>query len=181
MLPNQRPGQRICLQSASALVTVKVRLPVTASDAPGGASALRFAPGIGQGSAGVGSHAAAVCATFVTKRAWHSVRACATRRRHGQGDFGSHHLSRADRPDLHATATATAAAITRAKSARSSGCRTAHMFTLRNSHRLSPASGMGPAARHDLGRSYGWFGYRDRRWPAFSRRACRRFLTTCAG
>src|SRR6266566_6144209 len=32
-----------------------------------------------------------------------------------------------------------------------------------------------------LARSYGWFGYRDRRWPAFSRRACRRFLTTCAG
>ena len=32
-----------------------------------------------------------------------------------------------------------------------------------------------------LGRSYGWFGCRDRRWPALSRRAWRRFLTTCAG
>ena len=30
-------------------------------------------------------------------------------------------------------------------------------------------------------RSYGWFGCRDRRWPALSRRAMRRFVTTCAG
>jgi hypothetical protein len=31
-----------------------------------------------------------------------------------------------------------------------------------------------------LARSYGWFGCRDRRWPALSRRAGRRVLTTCA-
>src|SRR5205085_8279073 len=28
---------------------------------------------------------------------------------------------------------------------------------------------------------YGWFGCRDRCWPALSRQAWRRFLTTCAG
>ena len=32
-----------------------------------------------------------------------------------------------------------------------------------------------------LDRSYGWFGCRDRRWPALSCRAWLRFLTTCAG
>ena len=32
-----------------------------------------------------------------------------------------------------------------------------------------------------LARSYGWLGCRDRCWPAFSRQAWRRFLTTCAG
>ena len=38
-----------------------------------------------------------------------------------------------------------------------------------------------PGSTRDLGRSYGWFGCRDHRWPALSHRTCRRFLATCAG
>jgi hypothetical protein len=43
------------------------------------------------------------------------------------------------------------------------------------------ATRAGGEPRQRLDRSYGWFGCRDRRWPALSRRARRRFLTTCAG
>jgi hypothetical protein len=38
-----------------------------------------------------------------------------------------------------------------------------------------------PGSTRNLGRSYGWFGCRDHRWPALSRRTCRRFLATWAG
>ena len=44
-----------------------------------------------------------------------------------------------------------------------------------------PASPRSTQSCPSLARSYGWFGYRDRCWPALSRQARRRVLTTCAG
>jgi hypothetical protein len=44
-----------------------------------------------------------------------------------------------------------------------------------------PVTGFRTKKAAFLARSYGWFGCRDRCWPALSRRAWRRVLTTCAG